>query len=137
MGARIRYSAFISYNHADKGWATWLHRALETYRPPRRLRGRPSPFGPLGAKLPPVFRDRDELKAAPGLAQALGGAAFADPGAAWHIIGAGDFNGDGKSDILWQNSDGTPAIWEMSGLDVIAGGTLANAGASWHLIPGL
>jgi tetratricopeptide (TPR) repeat protein len=70
----MRYSAFISYNHADKGWATWLHRALETHRLPRRLKGRPSPFGPLGARLPPVFRDRDELKAAPGLAQALAAA---------------------------------------------------------------
>src|ERR1700761_2670618 len=53
---RMRYSAFISYNHADKAAATWLHRALETYRFPRRLRGRSSPFGQLGARLPPVFR---------------------------------------------------------------------------------
>ena len=27
----------------------------------------------------------------------------------------GDFNGDGKSDILWQNDDGTAAIWLMDG----------------------
>ena len=27
----------------------------------------------------------------------------------------GDFNGDGKSDILWQNNDGTAAIWLMDG----------------------
>ena len=26
------------------------------------------------------------------------------PGANWNVISAGDFNGDGKSDILWQNS---------------------------------
>jgi tetratricopeptide (TPR) repeat protein len=67
----MRYSAFISYNHADKSSAVWLHRALETYRFPRRLRGRPSPFGPLGSRLLPVFRDRDELKAAPTLSKAL------------------------------------------------------------------
>ena len=26
-----------------------------------------------------------------------------------------NFNGDGKSDILWQNDNGTPAIWLMNG----------------------
>ena len=30
----------------------------------------------------------------------------ANPGSSWHIIGTGDFNGDGKSDILWQNTNG-------------------------------
>ena len=33
--------------------------------------------------------------------------------------GAGDFNGDGKADILWQNDDGTPAIWLMDGFNVV------------------
>ena len=27
------------------------------------------------------------------------------------MIDAGDFNGDGKADILWQNDNGTPGIW--------------------------
>jgi tetratricopeptide (TPR) repeat protein len=67
----MRYSAFISYSHADKAAAAWLHRAIETYRTPRRVRGRAGPFGPIGATLPPVFRDRDELRAAPDLAHAL------------------------------------------------------------------
>ena len=29
---------------------------------------------------------------------------MANPGPSWHAEGAGDFNGDGKADILWQNS---------------------------------
>ena len=38
-----------------------------------------------------------------------------NPGPSWQIKATGDFNGDGKSDILWQNTDGTPAIWLMNG----------------------
>lgn len=56
-----KYWAFISYSHQDEAWATWLHRALETYRVPRRLVGRATPAGPVPRRLFPVFRDRDEL----------------------------------------------------------------------------
>ena len=44
----MRYSAFISYNHRDRDWAVWLHRALERYSVPKRLWGRPAPWGELG-----------------------------------------------------------------------------------------
>ncbi len=32
-----KYWAFISYSHRDTQWADWLHKALESYRPPKRL----------------------------------------------------------------------------------------------------
>ncbi|NNM78619.1 toll/interleukin-1 receptor domain-containing protein [Sphingomonas sp. ID1715] len=67
----MRYSAFISYNFGDRGWARWLHRRLESYSIPTRLRGHPTAMGPLGNKLLPVFRDRDELGASSDLAQAV------------------------------------------------------------------
>ena len=38
-----------------------------------------------------------------------------NPGPSWQIKGTGDFNGDGKSDIIWQGEDGTAAIWLMDG----------------------
>jgi WD40 repeat protein len=56
-----KYWAFISYSHQDEAWATWLHRALETYRVPRRLVGRETEAGAVPRRLFPVFRDRDEL----------------------------------------------------------------------------
>ena len=43
-------------------------------------------------------------------------------------------NGDGKSDIVWQNSDGAPAIWGMNGTTFIGGGGLPNPGQSWHIV---
>jgi len=67
----MRYSAFISYNHLDRDWAVWLHRALERYSVPKRLWGRPAPWGTIGQRLPPVFRDRDELATSSDLAASV------------------------------------------------------------------
>lgn len=70
-GDALKYSAFISYNHRDRREAIRLHRALEGYRVPKRLRGCPSPLGVLGKRLPPFFRDRDELASSSDLAAAV------------------------------------------------------------------
>jgi FG-GAP-like repeat/Calx-beta domain/Bacterial pre-peptidase C-terminal domain len=44
-----------------------------------------------------------------------------------------DFNADGHSDILWQNANGTPAVWLMNGTSAAAfGPALANSGPAWH-----
>ena len=56
-----KYWAFISYSHQDRTLGEWLHKAIETYRVPRRLVGRPSRNGPMPSRLFPVFRDREEL----------------------------------------------------------------------------
>lgn len=57
------YWAFLSYSHADRRMAERLHRALESYRIPRRLVGRQGPLGVVPRQLHPIFRDRDELTA--------------------------------------------------------------------------
>jgi tetratricopeptide (TPR) repeat protein len=62
-----RYYAFISYSHADRAWADWLHKALETYRVPLRLVGRSTSAGVVPKSLAPIFRDRDELPSATDL----------------------------------------------------------------------
>lgn len=33
----------------------------------------------------------------------------------WHVIGNGDFNGDGRTDILWQNDNGAVGSWLSTG----------------------
>ena len=40
----------------------------------------------------------------------------------WHVVGTGDFNGDGRSDILWQSQTGFISNW----LGTATGGWLIN-----------
>ena len=42
----------------------------------------------------------------------------ADPN--WRVSHTGDYNGDGKADLLWRNLDGSITVWLMNG-GVIAG----------------
>jgi hypothetical protein len=55
----------------------------------------------------------------------------------WHIVGTGDFNGDGRSDILWRGSDGTVRDWlgQANGAFV---GNVANLNTAvptdWHIV---
>jgi FG-GAP-like repeat len=64
-----------------------------------------------------------------------GGKVGANPGPSWSAIGAGDFYGNGLSDILWQNANGQAAIWETDGTTVIGGGNVgANPGPAWSAI---
>jgi len=65
------YAAFISYSHADRRWASWLHKRIESYRLPAVLIGRDSPLGPLPRRLSPVFLDREEIPATTDLGDAV------------------------------------------------------------------
>jgi eukaryotic-like serine/threonine-protein kinase len=69
-----RFFAFISYSHADKRWAEWLHRSLETYRIPARLVGQTTSQGAIPKRLSPIFRDRDELASATDLSRTVNAA---------------------------------------------------------------
>jgi hypothetical protein len=63
-----------------------------------------------------------------------GQATFANPGANWHVIASRDVNGDGKADLIWQNTDGTPGIWLMNGTTPMAEVGLTNPGANWRVV---
>jgi tetratricopeptide (TPR) repeat protein len=69
--AEFRYKAFISYCHKDEAWAKWLHRALESYRVPRKLVGKQTSAGEVAARIRPVFRDRDDLSSASDLSESV------------------------------------------------------------------
>jgi WD40 repeat protein/formylglycine-generating enzyme required for sulfatase activity len=71
MTAQFKYKAFISYSHADRAWGNWLHKALESYRVPKRMVGKPGRDGPVSARLYPIFRDREELPTSSDLGQQI------------------------------------------------------------------
>jgi tetratricopeptide (TPR) repeat protein len=69
MDGQPQYWAFLSYSHQDRRWATWLHQALEAYRVPSRLVGRPTATGPPAPRrFRPIFCDREELPVSADLA---------------------------------------------------------------------
>ncbi|MBV9520160.1 MAG: VCBS repeat-containing protein [Hyphomicrobiales bacterium] len=67
------------------------------------------------------------------------GASPATPDSTWNVAGIGDFNGDGKDDILWRNASGSLVDWTMNGSQVTAsqqvtlGGGAATPDASWSV----
>jgi eukaryotic-like serine/threonine-protein kinase len=60
-GPVFRYDAYISYAAQDnqpprRPWADWLEEALRNYEVPRKLAGRPTPNGPIPARLAAIHK---------------------------------------------------------------------------------
>ena len=51
----------------------------------------------------------------------------------WTIAGTGDFNGDGKSDIVWLDTSGNVMMWFMNGLNIAGIVNLGNVGTAWSI----
>jgi uncharacterized membrane protein len=51
--------------------------------------------------------------------------------ASWAVLGAGDFNGDKKDDLLWREAGGAIAVWILSGTTLAAGVSVGAVGPSW------
>ncbi|VAX15617.1 BNR repeat domain protein [hydrothermal vent metagenome] len=79
------------------------------------------------------FMDGRNMISASGLT-----ASHISAASAWNFENVGDFDGDGKGDILWRNAkSGATSIWFMDGLNIKAGSGLTSAktpaGSAWHL----
>ena len=69
-----------------------------------------------------------------GTTVATGALVNTNPGPTWHVMALGDFDNDGKSDILWQNNSGQVAVWLMNGSSITGSGVLhENPGPTWHV----
>ena len=56
----------------------------------------------------------------------------------WHIASIGDFNGDGRDDILWHGDGGEVGNWTANASGVFAynaAGGLSTVPNSWHVEP--
>ena len=74
----------------------------------------------------------EALGTAPGVSSQVGALTATTTPALTAGFPPADSNGDGTSDILFQNTDGTVATWEVTAASVSASATIANPGTSWH-----
>ncbi len=63
-----------------------------------------------------------------------GGLIGSNPGPTWHVEGRGHFLfGDGSTDVLWQNDNGSVAVWGVDSITVTGGAVVGNPGPKWHV----
>ena len=53
--------------------------------------------------------------------------------ATFSVAATGDFDGDGKSDILWRDNGGNVAVWFMNGTQIASTAGVGNAPTIWHV----
>jgi hypothetical protein len=67
----------------------------------------------------------------------VSGTTFVQVDAVWSVVGTGDFNGDGRADLLWNTPDGIAAIWLVDGTSITAGATVYAPAAEAFAIAGI
>jgi hypothetical protein len=87
------------------------------------------------------FAARDRTWAGPGLpvvGTIQGNPQFTPAGVgnaptAWSIVETGDFDGDGMTDLLWQDTSGNVAIWFMFAEHVTQSAGVGNVSTVWSI----
>lgn len=51
----------------------------------------------------------------------------------WLTQGTGDYNNDGKSDILWRGPNGEVAVWHLDGGALLSGPQLGVLPTNWAI----
>jgi hypothetical protein len=54
---------------------------------------------------------------------------------AYHVEGTGDFNGDGRTDILFRDNAGTAVEWLMNGPSIQTAQVLGSASTDFQISP--
>lgn len=52
----------------------------------------------------------------------------------WQVAGTGDFNGDGRDDVLWRNADGSITSWQGQFNGSFIGGTVTPIETRWQVV---
>ncbi|MFZ4410501.1 MAG: hypothetical protein ACOYOH_24350, partial [Paracraurococcus sp.] len=60
-----------------------------------------------------------------------GGGTVAAPGTGWTVAKVGDFDADGRADLLWRGPGGAVVLWLMDGLVPKAQAGLGAVGLDW------
>ena len=69
-----------------------------------------------------------------GATRTSSSAYLGDISSQWVVGGVGDFNGDGKPDIIWRKTSGNTnnnVVWYMNGITTASTGTLADMAQPW------
>jgi hypothetical protein len=51
----------------------------------------------------------------------------------WTIAGIGDFDGNGSTDLLWQDTAGDVGIWLMNGTSILSTAVVGNVPSTWSI----
>ncbi len=117
--------AFVGWQDMPGRWLDMPGRCLSC--------GTQSTRGGVTIALPEISQVRVWLLDGAKVASDIG---LPPPAPGWSVIGVGNFDGDGKADLLWRRSDNTgePHVWLLDGAKVASDISLPPPAPGWSVI---